>query len=468
MPGSELQGDPGVHVASLAAMRVAIILYPGFDELDAIGPYEVLSAAAASGADLAVSLVTLEPAAQVVAAHGLTVRPGGLLGDGGWDLVIVPGGGWNAPDGGGGARTRAQVAGGGGARIEAQRGALPAALADLAAAGVPLASVCTGAMLLATAGLLCGRPAVTHLSALQDLAAASAEVIDARVVDDGDIVTAGGVTAGIDLALWLVQRHAGAAVAERVAERLEYRRGGNAAGSERGRRLQLGLQHRVPATSRNRHANGVLAQQRGVEVAGHRLVTHPDEGPGGDGAPVGAPERHHIGAALVEPGADELELRAPGVGDEVGIRADRAVLCLEGDGFLERTRRRGQDHDQDHQGGRRGCGQRAAAHEAGSPAAASLRCHPRNHPIAQVTRRHRLVVHAIQVDACQHPGQRSDLGVVGPAGLAPLEVGFERSRLRCFQLAEGEGPELLAKATMLGGHGVTPISSRATRNALRP
>jgi len=192
-------------------MQIAIILYPGFDEFDAIGPYEVLCAAAESGAGFEVSLVTLEPTAEIVASHGLSVRPDGLLADGRWDLVIVPGGGWNA----------SKPAG---ARIEAQRGALPAALADLASAGVPLASVCTGAMLLAAAGLLRGRPAVTHHGALPELAEAGAEVIDARVVDDGNIVTAGGVTSGIDLALWLVQRHAGAEVAERVAARLEYRR----------------------------------------------------------------------------------------------------------------------------------------------------------------------------------------------------------------------------------------------------
>jgi transcriptional regulator GlxA family with amidase domain len=80
-------------------------------------------------------------------------------------------------------------------------------------------------MLLAKAGLLNGRPAVTHHTALEDLRAAGADVRpDARWVDDGDILTAGGVTSGIDLALHLLERFRGADTA-RAAERiLEHRR----------------------------------------------------------------------------------------------------------------------------------------------------------------------------------------------------------------------------------------------------
>jgi transcriptional regulator GlxA family with amidase domain len=75
-------------------------------------------------------------------------------------------------------------------------------------------------MLLARAGILAGRPAVTHATALEDLRADGADVRPgARVVDDGDILTAGGVTSGLDLALHLVERYRGAEVAD-VAERL--------------------------------------------------------------------------------------------------------------------------------------------------------------------------------------------------------------------------------------------------------
>jgi transcriptional regulator GlxA family with amidase domain len=80
-------------------------------------------------------------------------------------------------------------------------------------------------MLLAAGGLLAGRPAVTHHAALDDLEAAGADVIrDARVVDDGDILTAGGVTSGIDLALWLVERERGREIADTVATEIEHER----------------------------------------------------------------------------------------------------------------------------------------------------------------------------------------------------------------------------------------------------
>jgi transcriptional regulator GlxA family with amidase domain len=72
-------------------------------------------------------------------------------------------------------------------------------------------------MLLAAAGLTRGRPAVTHHDALSDLAATGTHVIeDARVVDDGDLLTAAGVTSGLDLALWIIER----GYAGRPAERL--------------------------------------------------------------------------------------------------------------------------------------------------------------------------------------------------------------------------------------------------------
>lgn len=188
-------------------MDIAIVLYDGFDELDAVGPYEVLR-----NGGLTARLVTLEPAERVTGSHGLAVVPQGLLTDPA-DLVLVPGGGWN---------DRA----GAGAYAEAQRGALPSALAALAAGGTAVGAVCTGALLLAAAGLLKGRTATTHRAARGDLAAAGAEVVDARVVDDRGLVTAGGVTSGLDLALHLVEREAGPDVAEQVAREMEHERVG--------------------------------------------------------------------------------------------------------------------------------------------------------------------------------------------------------------------------------------------------
>jgi transcriptional regulator GlxA family with amidase domain len=194
-------------------VRIAVVVFEGFDELDAIGPLEVLANAAKAGADLEVALVTLDGAAEVTGSHGLRVRPDGRLDPDRTDLLVVPGGGWN---------DRAAR----GAWAEAERGDLPAAIAATHRAGAQVATVCTGAMLATAAGLTRGRPAITHHGAVEDLSAAGAQVVEARVVDDGDLVTAGGVTSGIDLALWLVERHFGAELAEAVAAEIEHPRHG--------------------------------------------------------------------------------------------------------------------------------------------------------------------------------------------------------------------------------------------------
>lgn len=192
-------------------MDVEIVLYEGFDELDAIGPFEVFENADRRGGAFDVSLVTLDPTETVTASHGLRVGVDGTLGRP--DLLVVPGGGWND-------RSAA------GARAEVTDGRLPEAIADRHDGERTIASVCTGGMILAHAGVLGGRTAVTHRGALDDLRAFDVEVREERVVDDGDVVTAGGVTSGIDLALALVERFADATVARTVAEEMEYERRG--------------------------------------------------------------------------------------------------------------------------------------------------------------------------------------------------------------------------------------------------
>ncbi len=187
-----------------------IVLFDGWDELDALAPYEVLRQAERRGAPLSCMLVTLGEAREVEGANGLRIRSAGPLGHPDW--LVVPGGGWG---------DRAER----GAWAEARRGELPRAIAAAHARGAKIASVCTGAMLLATSGLLRGRPAVTHRCALQDLARAGAEVVEARVVDDGDGVTAGGVTSGRALGVHRVSRTAGASAADAVAVEMEIARG---------------------------------------------------------------------------------------------------------------------------------------------------------------------------------------------------------------------------------------------------
>ena len=190
--------------------EIEILLFDGFDELDAIGPYEVLDNGRRGGAGLEVRLVTLDPTDTVTASHGLEVVPQGTLGKP--DLLIVPGGGWTTEDGG--------------VRREVGAGEIPEAVAASHEAGSAVASVCTGAMILAEAGLLDDRPATTHHVAHEDLEA-TAERIDARVVDDGDVVTAAGVTSGIDMALWLLEREFDPGLAKQVEREMEYERRGD-------------------------------------------------------------------------------------------------------------------------------------------------------------------------------------------------------------------------------------------------
>ena len=197
------------HWTVPGVMDVEIVLFPGFDELDGVGPYEVFRMAADRGADLSARMVTRRPADHVEASHGLRIEPDGTLGSP--DLLVVPGGGW--------------ADGGAGVREEVEDGRLPDAVSATHDDGATIASVCTGAMVLAHAGLLDGRPATTHPVAFEDLEAVT-ERVDARVVDDGDVLTAGGVTSGIDLALWLLEREFDRDVADEVAADLVFERRG--------------------------------------------------------------------------------------------------------------------------------------------------------------------------------------------------------------------------------------------------
>jgi transcriptional regulator GlxA family with amidase domain len=194
------------------AMRCEVLLYDGCDELDALAPWEVLSEISRARDDVEAALVTLDGGTPIRASHGAVITPHRALSEQ-VDLLVVPGGGWND-------RSR------NGAWSEVERGVLPEAIRARHDAGATVASVCTGAMLLAAAGLLTGRPAITHHVAIDDLRAAGAQVIHARVVDDGDVVTAGGVTSGLDLVLHLVERNWGAPLALAAERELEYERRG--------------------------------------------------------------------------------------------------------------------------------------------------------------------------------------------------------------------------------------------------
>jgi transcriptional regulator GlxA family with amidase domain len=192
-------------------VRIDIIVYDGTDELDVVGPLEVLRGAAMAGAELDVRLAGRDGLDPVVGTFGLTFVPEVVFTPGGAEVVVVPGGGWAAK-------------GDRGAWGEVQRGDWLPLLAAAATSGSLMASVCTGGMLLAHAGIIGEGPATTHHVALDDLAATGAAVLEERVVDLGPVITGGGVTSGIDVALHLVDRLVGPEAAEAAARRMEYPR----------------------------------------------------------------------------------------------------------------------------------------------------------------------------------------------------------------------------------------------------
>jgi transcriptional regulator GlxA family with amidase domain len=172
-------------------VRIAIALFDDAEELDFAGPWEVFGVWAddfpGDGVELVAVADTSEP---MRCANGLRV-----LADRTWDqlghvdVLLYPGG----------IGTRAQL---GQEHVRAR-------IRERAAAGTLMASVCTGALVLADAGLLDGRPATTHRDSLELLRSLGRDIDvrpHARFVDDGDVLTAAGVSAGIDLALHLVAR----------------------------------------------------------------------------------------------------------------------------------------------------------------------------------------------------------------------------------------------------------------------
>jgi transcriptional regulator GlxA family with amidase domain len=185
-------------------MRIDIVVFDGMDELDAVGPLEVLRRAAFD-----VRLVAVDQQKTVTCAYGLTINAdGGPRSDA--EVVVFPGGGWVG---------RAEK----GVRAEVESERWKAFIQQAESRGAVLTSVCTGAMILASAGALKGRRATTHHDARLDLEAAGAILVNERVVDDGDRITAGGVTSGIDLGLWLVERFKSRDAANDIAQSLEYR-----------------------------------------------------------------------------------------------------------------------------------------------------------------------------------------------------------------------------------------------------
>ena len=191
--------------------KIGIVVFDVVEEQDFVGPYEVLKLALNYGAKASVGLYSTTENLNLTGSNGLRFHADATLGADPLDVVIVPGGGWNDR-------------GKGGTWDEVQRGWLPKTLVEMHDQGTIIASVCTGGMVLASAGLLECRHANTHRIGVAELEALGAKHVDARVVDEGDVLTSAGVVAGLDLALWLVERFFGEKIYAAVENEIEYER----------------------------------------------------------------------------------------------------------------------------------------------------------------------------------------------------------------------------------------------------
>lgn len=205
-------------------VNAQFVLYDGFDLLDVIGPFEVLCAGSdAAGVGLDVRLVSAEgPRAVTSGVRGVTLQATAALDPDLPGFVVVPGAaGPLEGDPDAGAQTIPVLL----ARV-GDTALIPLMAAALANPQITVATVCGGALALAMAGLLEGRTAVTHVLGHDVLDATGVTVAAARVVDDGDLVSAGGVTSGLDLGLYLLERQYGPPVALAVEQLFEYERRG--------------------------------------------------------------------------------------------------------------------------------------------------------------------------------------------------------------------------------------------------
>lgn len=201
----------------LQKLRVAILIFDDVDVLDFTGPFEVFGVSRSKDGEFAFDVVTvaLKPGA-IVARNGLTVipvcTPSTLKAV---DILVIPGG----------FGTR---------RLLADAATLDLIRSIAVRAKITL-SVCTGALLLAAAGLLSGKAATTHWAAIDELRVLAPDAIihaDARIVDNGDLILSAGISAGIDAALHIVARCLGESQADETSRYMDYQRGvGPIAGS---------------------------------------------------------------------------------------------------------------------------------------------------------------------------------------------------------------------------------------------
>ena len=182
--------------------RIAFFVFPGLTLLDLIGAYDSLRRVALMGIDPEVTHRMIGTQPEIADETGMKFAPDAVYGDlSAFDLLYVPGG----------LGTRRLIADAGCVEYLKRWGTER-----------PIASVCTGALLLGKAGYLHGKRATTHHNAYELLAPYCREVVRGRrIVDEGNVITAGGVSSALDLGLYLVERFWGKKARERISEQME-------------------------------------------------------------------------------------------------------------------------------------------------------------------------------------------------------------------------------------------------------
>ncbi len=183
---------------------VGVVLFPRVEILDFAGPYEVFACASNTKGKTLFKVHTMAAVREVECHGGLRVRPDYMLSKApGLDIIVVPGG----P----------------GAREHRRQKPVLGFLRERSETPADIASVCTGSYLLAAAGLLDDLEATTHSARLKEFAKAFPKVKtkSEKIVDQDRIITSGGVSSGIDLALYLLEKYYGQEARSREAKRLD-------------------------------------------------------------------------------------------------------------------------------------------------------------------------------------------------------------------------------------------------------
>ena len=184
-------------------ITIGILIFAQVEELDFVGPFEVLSYVNKIQPNSTNVMLVAETAEPVCAFNGMKIIPDTTIGIcPALDVLVVPGGT---------------------GRLAAMKNTvIQEFIRKQMTTAKYITSVCTGAFLLAEAGLLKGKKATTYHTAFDELESYSVQVLSEKIVHDGKIITAGGVSSGLELGFYLLKQLFGLTISQEVAHKIEY------------------------------------------------------------------------------------------------------------------------------------------------------------------------------------------------------------------------------------------------------